>query len=320
MKFPQFPVRLRKEGEYLQGAFLNWNRDDGPLMSAAVAYYLGLSLFPLMLVLISGFGLFLQYSDAGPSAEQEILEAVAMQLSPSLESNLKRAINEIKDRSTLTGPIGIAAILLASLAGFAQFDRAMDRIWNIHPQATEGILKAVQRILLQRGVALLMLLGIAGLIVIVFVVSLILSAVETTAENVLPVPDLLWQISHPLVALALNVLILTLLYRWLPKRKVGWFEALRGGIFAGVGWQLGRQILDFYLVRSHYSSAYGVVGSFIAIQLWCYYSVAIIFLGAEYIQEFCRHCHGEGTDESAGNQQIDLQHPGSGGRESDPPE
>lgn len=204
MKFPPLPVRLRKEGEYLQGAFLNWNRDDGPLMSAAVAYYLGLSLFPLMLVLISGFGMFLQYSDAGASAEQQIFEAVAMQLSPSLESNLKRAINEIKDRSTLTGPIGVAAILLASLAG--------------------------------------------------------------------------------------------------------------------IGWQLGRQILDFYLVRSHYGSAYGVVGSFIAIQLWCYYSVAIIFLGAEYIQEFCRHCHGEGTDESAGNQPIDLQHPGSGGRESDPPE
>jgi membrane protein len=206
------------------------------------------------------------------------------------------------------------------LAGFAQFDRAMDRIWNIHPQASEGIFKAIQRILIQRGVALLMLLGIAGLIIITFFASIILSAVETTTENVLPVPDVLWRISQPIVSLILNVLILTLLYRWLPKRKVRWCEAARGGVFAGIGWQLGRQILDAFLIGNRYSSAYGVAGSFIAIQLWCYYSVAIIFLGAEYIQEFCRHCHSDVPDESAGNQQIDLQHPGSGGRESVPPE
>lgn len=312
--------RIVKEARHLVGAFQNWTRDDGPLMSAAVAYYLGLSLLPLLLLLSSVFGIFLEYTELGQSAEQHVLHTVATHLSPSIESNLKQSIAEVKDRSAFNGPVGLAGILLASLAGFAQFDRAMDRIWNIHPQASQGILKSVKRILVQRGVALLMLLGLAALITIAFLANITISAIDSMTEYVLPAPDILWRISQPLASFLINILILTMLYRWLPKRKVHWREALRGGVFAGIGWELGRLVLDAYLIGNKYTSTYGVLGSFIAIQLWCYYSVSMIFLGAEYIQEFCRHCSSDETDESAGNQQVELRHAGSGGRQSMPAE
>ena len=36
--------------------------DDGPVMAAATAYYLGLSFFPLLLVLTAGVGWFLRHT------------------------------------------------------------------------------------------------------------------------------------------------------------------------------------------------------------------------------------------------------------------
>jgi membrane protein len=33
-----------------------------------------------------------------------------------------------------------------------------------------------------------------------------------------------------------------------------------------------------------YTSAYGAIGSFIALLLWCYYAISILFFGAEYVQ------------------------------------
>jgi uncharacterized BrkB/YihY/UPF0761 family membrane protein len=33
-----------------------------------------------------------------------------------------------------------------------------------------------------------------------------------------------------------------------------------------------------------YTSAYGAIGSFIALLLWCYYGISILFYGAEYVQ------------------------------------
>lgn len=52
-----------------------WQKDDGPLMAAAVAYYAALSFFPLLLVLISGLGLVLQFTACGQNAEQQVASA-----------------------------------------------------------------------------------------------------------------------------------------------------------------------------------------------------------------------------------------------------
>jgi len=35
-------------------------------------------------------------------------------------------------------------------------------------------------------------------------------------------------------------------------------------------------------VRRGYVSAYGVIGSFLAIMLWTYYAMLVVFFGAEY--------------------------------------
>ena len=49
-------------------------------------------------------------------------------------------------------------------------------------------------------------------------------------------------------------------------------------------WEAGRQALAAYLLRLNYPSAYGVVGSFLAVMLWAYYASLVILLGAEYVR------------------------------------
>jgi membrane protein len=58
---------------------------------------------------------------------------------------------------------------------------------------------------------------------------------------------------------------------------------------AAVVWEIGRMILAAFLIGNKYS-AYGVVGSFIAVMLWIYYASTVVFLGAEYVQVICRRC------------------------------
>jgi membrane protein len=42
--------------------------------------------------------------------------------------------------------------------------------------------------------------------------------------------------------------------------------------------------LGAVLIGVRYTAAYGAIGSFIALLLWCYWGVSIIFFGAEYAQ------------------------------------
>ena len=84
------------------------------------------------------------------------------------------------------------------------------------------------------------------------------------------------------INVALNFCAFTLVYRFVPRVGIRWGEALRGATLAAILWEIGRQLLGIYLVRLGYPTAYGVIGSFIAIMLWAYYAMIVVFFGAEY--------------------------------------
>ncbi|MFO0384804.1 MAG: YhjD/YihY/BrkB family envelope integrity protein, partial [Pirellula sp.] len=55
-------------------------------------------------------------------------------------------------------------------------------------------------------------------------------------------------------------------------------------------------VLGVFLIGMRYTTAYGAIGSFIALLLWCYYGICILFFGAEYVQVLeKRRAHSELT-------------------------
>jgi len=72
----------------LRDAGIRWTEDDASSLAASVAYYLALSLFPMMLLLTSGCGLFLQFSNSGKKAEQQILTIVETYASPVINKQI----------------------------------------------------------------------------------------------------------------------------------------------------------------------------------------------------------------------------------------
>ena len=268
-----------------RGVLQRFNEDDGPLMSAAVAYYLGLSFFPLLLVLIAGVGLFLRFSAAGYDAEQQVLQAVGEQLSPSMQDHVETLLRQVRDRASLNAPAGLLAILGAALGAFAQFERAFSHIWHVPAEPRTGVVAAIRRILVQRGVAFVLLLTAGAVVVLVFLSGMLLDAVQQFTRDFLPLPPIFWRLSWLVASLTLNGLVFMLVYRWLPKTSVRWSDALCGGLLAATGWEVGRQVLAAWVINPSSSVAYGVAGSLLAVLLWCYYAVTMLFLGAEFIQE-----------------------------------
>jgi membrane protein len=88
-----------------------------------------------------------------------------------------------------------------------------------------------------------------------------------------------------ITSLTINTLLFTLLFRLLTPVRVRWRDSLRAALFTAGGWELGRVLLGALVIGTKYTDAYGLIGSFLAVLLWCYYAVAFIFLGAEYLKE-----------------------------------
>jgi len=275
---------FRATFEILSDAYTRWSADGGPLLSAGVAYYIALSLFPVLLILIAGLGFFFAGTQVGQQAETHLLEAVSDQLSPTLGVQLGKVFDEVRDKAAIGGPVGLITLLVAGLAMFSQFDHAFDRIWNIEPKSDRGLWHSVWLALRKRLKAFVMLLALGAVVVVVFVAGAVLTTVEQVSSDLLPWSKNISWLAELAASLVLNAAAFTLVYRWIPKVEVDWRHALAGGLFAALAWEVGRQVLANYVIGNRYASAYGILGTFLAIMLWAYYAVSVLFFCAEFVQ------------------------------------
>jgi len=254
------------------------------LSAAAVAYYVALLFFPLLLVLVAGLSWALQWTDFGQAAKEELLTAIEQQASPQLAEQIGRMLSVVGERASIGGPIGFLMLVVSSLVVFVQIDYALDRIFHTATISQQGFLRLFRRILFQRLKALTMLVGLGGFILLVVIATALLSAAVQLVSFGPKFQSWADWITGVSVNITLNVLVFTLIYRVVPKSVIRWHEALQGGVVAAGLWEIGRQGLSFYLTRTNYQDAYGVIGSFLVVMLWAYYGSLVILFGAEYVR------------------------------------
>ncbi len=167
----------------LYEAYANWCKDDAAGLAAATSYYMALSFFPLLLLILSLMGFLLRFTGWGIDAQQRLLKLLADNVAPSLASQVEVALSSVKTNAALSGPVGLVTLLLASMAVFAQFEKAFDRIWNIPAREYSGIFAAIGHILFQRLRAFLLLLGVWGLVIAAFLFNMTLATMHTFAST-----------------------------------------------------------------------------------------------------------------------------------------
>jgi membrane protein len=275
----------------LKRAGRRWNEDDGGLIAAAVSYYASLSLFPLLLVLISVLGMLFRFSGWGHDTQTRLLELVSAETSERLARQVGALLGDIQSKALVSGPIGVVTLLMTAMALFLNFERAFDRIWRrrLEPR---GLLTAARRVLFHRLRAFLMLLGLGLLVLAAFAANIAVSSVESALWSFWGAAAA-WRTARLLVSLTLNCLLFTMLYRTLPKAPVPWRGAAQGGLLVALTWEVGRLILSAILISDKYG-AYGIVGAFIAILLWTYYASAVVLFGAQYVWVACDELKASG--------------------------
>jgi membrane protein len=279
----------------VQKTWEGWQADDGFLLSAAMAYYAAFSLFPLCLVLIAILGYVLEASQQAGSAQGEFLEQVRRVTSPWLADQLQALLAGVRANAGLGGPLGAVTLLAAAIVVFLQLDYMFGRIFGT-PNSSKKISwwGYVRLVLYDRLSAFLMLLAVGGLMLSLFVANLVLTGIRSQIEHQLASGAVLWTWAQSLITvvtnwtqllitLVTNAVLISLIYKILPKAKVLWRDAFAGGLLVSLVWFLGQRLLVTFLIGPSYT-AYGIVGSFIAVMIWVYYISVILFLGAEFVE------------------------------------
>jgi membrane protein len=265
-----------------QQTVARWTRNDGNLLAASMAYYAAFSFFPLVMVLISALGFALRFSESAQDAQKQLLDLLSQKAAPAFADEVKSILAEVETRATFSGPVALVTLLFGAIGIFSMLESAFDRLWQSVTPHARGIRAAIVNALWNRLKAFLTLVALGVVMIVAFVGNLLLAAMRTWAED-LDVSTSVWHAAQLGSSVALNAVVLMLLYKLIPRAAVRWRDAAFGGGVVAVVWQLGSQLLSRFIVGGNYS-AYGVVGSFIAMMLWVYCASILLFFGAQFVQ------------------------------------
>jgi membrane protein len=266
----------------LLAALREFSADNGTQLAASMAYYVALSFFPLLIVLTAGVSSVLEWSATGQDAKRQMMSVIEQQSSPALREQVERALARVSQGAVSGSWIGSLLLVAAAIAMFTQLQSAFDRIWSVERQRRWNWASWLREQAWTQIKAFGILLAVGTFIVAAIITTLLLSIVETAMAAVASPSSLLERLAAWAASTALNLLAFVLIYRFIPKAPVGWSAAIQGGVIATCLWEIGRQALTIYLTASHYPTIYGIIGSFIAIMLWAYYGMIMLFFGAEY--------------------------------------
>jgi membrane protein len=268
--------RLRRFGR----AF--WERVTGHelmLRAAAVAFYSVLGLIPLLLLGTAILGYFVGSSDAAVNTVLGIAHRVIPRATgPEVEGFIRRLV----ESRHIVGVLGIGSLLWIAMGLFDILTFSLTALTG----GRDG------RSYLHRKLAALVVMGVVGFLFALSVMATWIFAaweeVEALLGVQLPIPDFFARPDLPryLTSLFL-ILLLSLIYWVAPVRTIRWPAILGGAALAGVLWHLVREAFNWYLVHlSRYNLVYGILGGFVGLILWIYYTAIIILLGIVFADLF----------------------------------
>jgi membrane protein len=260
-------VALRVKGEVKE--------DQVPLLSAGVAFYLLLALFPALAALVSLYGLFADPAEV--SRQVSDLTGTLPQEAQSLITDQLEKVTEEEQGIGVTLAVSIAAALWAASSGVKHLIGAVNAAYD--ERETRKFLKL-------RGLSLALTVGA----VLFAAVSLGVIAVLPALAEELPFGDIgttLVQIGS-YVGLAVGFALgLAVLYRYAPDRDAPkWRWVSWGAAIATVVWILGSVAFSVYVSNfGSYGETYGSIGAVIVLMLWLAVTAFAIIFGAEINSE-----------------------------------
>jgi membrane protein len=246
---------------------------SGPRLAAAVAYYVLLSLFPMMLVMVAIAGAVL--TDA--SVRQEFVDALTDAL-PLTEAGADSIDGVIRGVAGNAGTIGALSALglLWTASGMMSAIRG-----GLHDLTGGG---TPRRPFLQGKLVDLLMLLAAG-------VLLATSAGITIAERVareelvgpLGLPGFFLQAGGVVVSVGLAFGVLVILLRWVPSVGPQLRDVWPAALAAAVGlWALTLGFAFFVDNFGNYNVIYGSLAAVILFLLYIYAAVSVVFIAAVF--------------------------------------
>jgi membrane protein len=256
--------------------------DDGPFISAGIAFFAFFSLFPLVLISVA----LLSYWHTTAEAVSDTMTLTAFFLPPDMVTFLDAHVRELFNQSPRIGLAGFLVLLWSGRQLFRAMEFALHKAWEI----------PIERNWLVANLLAMMLVLLCTAVVLgVGATSLALTWLSVTLRRVeLPQPlKQKWELADALVMSNIHswvivplavATIFLLLYILLPSRRVPISMAVPGAVFSCLAWKFSTWIYLTIIVKLAGNNPFlATIWGILGILVWLYIEAAVFMLGAELV-------------------------------------
>ncbi len=263
------------------GGLLGFYDGDNLTYAASIAYYSLVSLFPCFLLAFAILG----RMTSDDNSRHAVLLFV-LQYFPSRFDFIATQLDALRTTKLTLGVTGTVGLVWGALGVFGAITTAVNYAW--------GLEHAPPRTFWRHKLASFLMLGVAGLILIV--AMLLVSASHVVAAGWFA--DVTARFPGLLVLRGLTVrfgttllfiLIVGLVYYFVPNTAVRFREVWIGAVVTGLLWKGAIEAFSWYIGdMSRYSRVNGSITAVVVFLVWVYLQAVILLYGVEFTAAYAR--------------------------------
>lgn len=275
-------MNIKEFGSLLKQAFESWNEDKATRLAAALSFYTVFAMTPVLIIALVVAGQVWGPAEVQTQLLQQITATIGPQGASLIQSMLENARNPTN--SLLASIFSLITLILGAAGAFGQLQDALNTIWEV--QARTG--SAIRRLLTDKFLSFLMVVGLGFLLLASLIISAALSASNGPAGSPTTSLASTLGIINLFVSFGVITVVFAVILKVIPDVHLRWRDVWPGALLTAVLFTLGKYAIGLYLAHASISSSYGAAGSLVIILLWIYYSAQIFFLGAEFTKIYAK--------------------------------
>jgi membrane protein len=259
--------------------FLGFYNSDNLTYAASIAYYSLLSLFPFFLLSFAVLG-----NATADEHDRAAVFAFVLKYFPSQFDFITRQLDEFRTHSFTLGVAGTIALVWGALGFFGAISTAVNYAWGVDKQRSFWKHKLFSFVML--------LFAGSILLVALMLVSASQMVGASWFAGVLarfPGLSMLRSLTVRYATTLLFILVVGLVYYFVPNAKVRFRDVWIGAVVTGLLWKGALEGFSWYMRdMNRFSRVNGSIAAVVVFLVWVYTQAVILLYGVEFTAAYAR--------------------------------
>ncbi len=268
----KFYVRVMRKG------LVHFRKNQPLLLASSTSFFTTFSLPPITILVVNLLSFYFFKAD---TIRQDLFMQLEFTFGKATADEISTIANNFRDMAdnVLYAILGTVFLAFVATTLFYVVQTAIHQLWSIrHNQQ-----RKLKHRLLQRGMALLLILAASILMLLTLFAETALSFVGDYIGQMFPeLNELLIVILGTATSLLIYSVWFAILFRFLPDARIPFSTAWKGGLFTGILFSIGKYLLGLLLVTDQMGNLFGASASIMVLLLFIFYSSMIVYFGASF--------------------------------------